>query len=81
MQDYNDFFIDQSMQFGVGRNPALGIYYVSFPEPTPNRQSDYKVYYELPQDLIDLATKTPVELINFVNECRRGMHKNLRLPS
>lgn len=81
MQDFHDLFICASSKFSVGRNDVLGVFYISYPEPTPNRQSDYEVYYKLPDELVNTAINNPIELGDFVNECRQGLHANLKITN
>jgi hypothetical protein len=76
---YQDFFVCQKYQFSIGRMEELNTLYISFLEPTLNRQSDYEVYFRLPHDLRYLAKDNPEELRYFVEQCRHGLYDELKI--
>ena len=77
--NFIDSFISREKQFSVGKDSISGCYYVSFLQVTENRRSEYEVYFEVPSRLIHLAKNDPIQLEQYVHECRRGEHFELKI--
>ncbi len=76
---FTDFFVSKEKQFSVGMEYFSKHYYVSFPQSTDNRLSEYEVYYKIPSNLTYLTQTDPLMLEPFVQECREGNHMNLKI--
>lgn len=77
--DFHDLYVSREKQFSSGIDRSTGKHYVSFLEVTPNRRSEYEVYFELPSSLIDHLAGDPAQIEEFVNQCKRGLHSGLRI--
>ncbi|WP_296507890.1 hypothetical protein [Rhodoferax sp.] len=75
MLRFVDHFVSRELQFSAGIDSETGKHFISFMQPTMNRQSDYEVYFFIPENLLEIATKSPASLNDYVNECRNGLHK------
>jgi hypothetical protein len=77
--EFIDLFVSKEKQFSVGQDSISGVYYVSFPQITNNRQSELEVYFEIPSKWIDIAKSDPAQLEWYVDECMKGEHFGLKI--
>lgn len=79
--DFHDLYVSREKQFSVGIDRATGKHYVSFLEVTANRRSEFEVYFELPSPLTDHMEANSARIEEFVNQCRQGLHADLRIQA
>jgi hypothetical protein len=77
--DFHDTFISREHQFSAGVEKITGKHYVSFTVTAPSRRIEYEVYYELPATHTNGGNYDPRQLLEFVDQCRQGLHENLIL--
>lgn len=77
--DFHDTFISREHQFSAGFDKATGKHYVSFLATAPSRRIEYEVYYELPSTHINGGNYDSRQILEFVDQCRQGLHENLIL--
>lgn len=77
--DFHDTFTSRENQFSAGIDNITGKHYVSFPMVAPSRRIEYEAYYELPAKYVNSGNYNLTQLLDFVGQCRQGLHENLRL--